>query len=233
MIKILVTLLIFFTLSARAQFTNESELGIASANGNTKTQSFSLKQANEYKWDSNVLSAKARYLNAKANGVETARFLMGHVRYERQVSNHLSLFLGETLEKDKFAGIDNRFITDSGGKYRFVESEKTKFFIELGYRYMHEDRLDKTTAFSNYGRSFAEWEQKWNQSFTTRYWAEYLPNFSDLKDWQFNSELSLMAVLTNLLSLKTGVLLRYDHMPAPGILYKTDTLFSTALVSKF
>jgi putative salt-induced outer membrane protein YdiY len=233
MTKILITILCFFTFSTWAQFKNESELGVASANGNTKTQSISLKQANDYKWNLNIFSAKVRYLNAKANGVETARYIMGGGRYERQVSNHFGLFLGESLEKDKFAGIDNRYITDFGGNYRFIESEMTKFFTELGYRYMHEARIDKTNAFSNYGRSYTEWEHKWNQSFSTKIWAEYLPNITDLKDWQFNSELSLMAMLNSVLSLKTGILLRYDHLPAPGILYKTDTLFSTALVAKF
>jgi putative salt-induced outer membrane protein len=226
---------IFLLLSflAHAQLTNESELGIASANGNTRTQTFSAKQLNDYKWDKNVFSFKARYLNAEANGVESARYFMGGLRYEKQVSNHFGLFVGETLEKDKFAGIEKRLITDVGGKYRFIESEKTKLFSELGYRYMHEERLDETFVFSNYGRFYTEWENKWNTSFSTKYWVEFLPNISEDKDWQLNTELSLSAVMNSIFSLKSGVLLRYDHFPAPGIVYKTDTLFTTALVAKF
>jgi len=226
---------VFLLLSflAHAQLTNESELGIASANGNTRTQTFSAKQLNDYKWDKNVFSFKARYLNAEANGVESARYFMGGLRYEKQVSNHFGLFVGETLEKDKFAGIEKRLITDVGGKYRFIESEKTKLFSELGYRYMHEERLDETFVFSNYGRFYTEWENKWNTSFSTKYWVEFLPNISEDKDWQLNTELSLSAVMNSIFSLKSGVLLRYDHFPAPGIVYKTDTLFTTALVAKF
>lgn len=218
---------------AHAQLTNESELGIASANGNTKTQTFNAKQLNDYKWDNNVASFKARYLNAKASGVETARYFMSGLRYENQVSSHFGIFLGETFEKDKFAGIEQRFMTDLGGKYRFIESETTKWFAELGYRYMHEERLDETFAFSNYGRLYSEWEHKWNPAFSTKYWAEILPNISEAKDWQFNTEFSLSAALNSIFSLKTGVLLRYDHAPAPGVIYKTDTLFTTALVAKF
>lgn len=219
--------------TAYAQLTNESELGIASANGNTRTQTFAVKQTNDYKWRNNVFSYRGRYLNAKANGVETARYFMSGLRYENQVSSRFGLFIGETLEKDKFAGIENRYITDAGGKYRFIETEMTKFFSELGYRYMHEDRLDETSAFSNYGRVYTEWEHKWNESFSTKYWAEYLPNFTENKDWLFNTELSLTSMLNEIFSLKTSMLLRYDHFPAPGIPYKTDTLFSTALVAKF
>jgi putative salt-induced outer membrane protein len=230
---LLVLLLLLISSIAHAQLTNESELGIASANGNTKSQTYTFKQLNDYKWEMNVASFKSRYLNAHANGVETARFFMLGLRYEREVSNHFGIFLGETFEKDKFAGIDKRLMTDLGGKYRFIESETTKLFSELGYRYMNEERLDNSTAFSNYGRVYAEWENKWNTNFTTRYWAEYLPNFTENKDWQFNSELSVSAVLSSIFSLKSGILLRYDHFPAPGILYKTDTLFTTALVAKF
>lgn len=227
--------LVFLCLSflAQAQLTNESELGIAAANGNTKTQTYTAKQINDYKWDMNVVSLKARWLNASANGVETARYLFGGLRYEKQISNHFGLFLGEAFEKDKFAGIDKRLITDIGGKYRFIESDATKFFGELGYRYMHEERLDDSKAISNYGRVYSEWEQKWNTSFSTKYWAEYLPNFTKNKDWQFNTELSISAVLSSIFSLKSGILVRYDHFPAPGIKYNTDTLFTTAFVAKF
>lgn len=218
---------------ASEEFTNESEAGIASANGNTRSQSYTVKQQNEYKWANNIATFKGRYLNARAQGEETARYLLSSIRYENLVSNRFGFFAGETLEKDKFANIDQRLITDVGGRYRFIDSDPTKFFAELGYRYMHEDRLDDTMAYSNYGRVYSEWENKWNKSFTTKYWAEYLPNISENNDWQFNTELSLSAILTDIFSLKTGFLLRYDHLPAPGIRYKTDTLFNTTLVAKF
>lgn len=231
--RIFFLLLIIICPAAFAQLNNESELGIASANGNTKTQTFSFKQSNNYKWRNNVFSYKGRYLNAKANGEETARYFMSGIRYENQVSSRFGLFIGETLEKDKFAQIDNRYITDLGGRYRFIETEMTKLFSEVGYRYMHEDRLDNTTAFSNYGRVYSEWEHKWNPNFSTKYWAEYLPNFSELNDWQFNSEFSISAMLNEIFSMKSSILLRYDHLPAPGVLYKSDTLFSSALVAKF
>lgn len=230
---ILALMLLCMNVFAYAQVTNESEAGIASANGNTKTQTYTFKQLNSFTLEKNVFSLKARYLNAKANGIETARYFMGGLRYERELSNHFGLFAGETFEKDKFAGIDERLMTDAGGKYRFIDTDMTKLFSELGYRYMDEERLDGSTAFSNYGRAYAEWENKWNTNFTTRYWAEYLPNISDNKDWQLNTELSMSAVLNSIFSLKAGILLRYDHFPAPGIAYKTDTLFTTALVAKF
>jgi putative salt-induced outer membrane protein len=231
--QLLLALFLCPIIHAHAQLTNESEVGIASANGNTRTQTYNIKQLNNYKWEQKTIGFRSRYLNAKANGVETARFFMAGVRFEQKTTDYISLFLGETFEKDKFANIDKRLITDAGAKYISLETERTKFFTELGYRYMQEDRLDDTSAFSSYARLYSEWEHKWNPGFSTRYWGEYLPNISEANDWQFNTEFSASAVMTSIFSLKTGVLLRYDHLPAPGVKYKTDTLFTTAIVAKF
>jgi putative salt-induced outer membrane protein len=230
---LLIFLLLIISTVTQAQLTNESEAGLTSANGNTKTQSYTIKQINDYKWNMNIMSFKFRYLNAKANGVETARYLMSGLRYERQLKHQFGLFLGETFESDKFVNIEKRLINDVGGKYRFIENETTKFISEFGYRYMHENRFDGSNAFSSYGRLYAEWEQKWNSSFSTKYWAEYLPNISENKDWQLNTELSISAIMSRIFSLKTGILVRHDQLPAPGILFKTDTLFTTGFVAKF
>jgi putative salt-induced outer membrane protein len=226
---------LFLSLSfvAQAQFSNESDLGIASANGNTKTQTYTARQAVDFKWKNNVISFKSRYLHSESNDEEAARYFMGHVRYEKQVTNNLGFYLGETLEKDKFAAIDKRLIVDIGVKYRFIESDLTSIFSELGYRYMDEERIDGSFAFSDYLRSYTEWEHKWNINFSTKYWVELLPNITNQKDWHLNTEFSLSAFLDSVFSLKTGVLLRYDHSPAPGITYTTDTLFTTSLVAKF
>ena len=93
----LAIMLLSMSLFAHAQLTNESELGIASANGNTKTQTYTFKQLNDYKWEKNVLSFKSRYLNARANGDETARYFMLGLRYEKELSNHFGVFVGETF----------------------------------------------------------------------------------------------------------------------------------------
>ncbi len=230
---ILIALFLCPVFKAYAVLTNESEVGVASANGNTKTQTYNVKQLNDYKWEQKTIGFRSRYLNARANGVETARYFMAGLRLEQKTTDYISLFIGEAFEKDKFANIDKRLITDTGAKYIALDTQTTKFFSELGYRYMHEERLDDTKAFSNYARAYTEWEHKWNPGFSTRYWGEYLPNISEANDWQFNTELSISAVMNAIFSLKTGILIRYDHLPAPGVLYKTDTLFTTSIVAKF
>jgi hypothetical protein len=226
-------MLAMFSMMAAAQLKNESELGIASANGNTKTQTYNFKQANDYKVDKNEYGFRSRYLDSKANEQRTARYFMASLKMARETGTHTNIFIGETYEKDRFAGIEERFISDLGGKYRFLESDTTKLFSELGYRYMHEDRLDGSSVYSSYIRIYTEWERKWNANFSSKYWVELLPNLTEDEDWQANSEISFSAILSEVFSLKTGILLRHDNLPAPGIVHKTDTLFTTSLVAKF
>ena len=54
---IILLLMILMSNLAQAELSNESELGIASANGNTKTQTYNLKQSNDYKWNLNIALA--------------------------------------------------------------------------------------------------------------------------------------------------------------------------------
>lgn len=225
--------LLSFCLPAMAELKNESELGFASANGNTKTLSLSVKQNNDYSFDSNVIGFKARYLNGKANGVENARYFMTGLRYERELGGQFNVFAGETFEKDKFADIDKRWSTDVGGKYKIIDTEKSKFFTELGYRYKHENRIAGPFNSGNYIRNYNEWENKWTPTFSTKYWLELLPNLSNTNDWQYNTELSMMAAINSVFSMQLSSGIRYDHEPAPGIRYKTESLFTSALVAKF
>lgn len=230
--------LIFFLLplclnNAQAELKNESEIGYASSNGNTKTLSLNAKQTNDYKFDRNIIGLKARYLNGRASGVETTRYFMTGLRYERELGAQFNVFAGETFEKDKFADIDKRWSSDIGGKYKILDTEKTKFFTELGYRYKHEARITGPFNSGNYIRNYNEWEYKWTPTFSTKYWLELLPNLSKTNDWQYNTELSLIAAINSIFSMQASSTIRYDHEPAPGIRYKTESLLTSSLVAKF
>lgn len=215
------------------EFTNESEVGIAIASGNTNSKNINAKQANSAQIDLYLAKFNARYLNAESNGVESARYLFGGLRLERELSSRFSLYLAQGFENDKFAGYDLRHSSDLGGKYFIYKEETYTWVTELGYRYTNEKRINGTHVFQNSIRTFTEAEKKFNASVSAKYFAEYLPNLKESKDYQFNTELSVSAALNSTFSIKTAYLLRFDNLPAPGTSTKTDRLFTTALVAKF
>ncbi len=224
---------VFAVEAVDSKITNESEAGIAVASGNTKSKNYNVKQANAYKFDSNVLKFDARFLNSFSNDIESARYLFGGLRYERVLNDKFSIYLAEGFESDKFAGYHLRHLNDVGGKYNIIKEEMFYWLAEAGYRYTIEKFNNGTHDYKNSLRAYTELEKKWNPSVSTKYFVEYVPNIDESKDYQINTELSVSAALTSVFSIKSAYLLRYDHMPAPTSTTKTDTLLTTALVAKF
>lgn len=216
-----------------ADFTNESEAGIAVASGNTKSKNYNVKQANAYKFDANTFKFDARYLNSYSNNDESARYIFGGLRYERDLNESFSIFVAQGFESDKFAGYHLRHSSDIGLKYNIIKTEMFYWLAEAGYRYTNEKLNDGSHNYKNSVRAYTETEKKWNPSVSTKYYLEYLPNVKEGKDYQINTELSVSAALTSIFSIKSAYLLRYDHLPAATATTKTDTLLTTALVAKF
>lgn len=233
--KFLMSLILLLTLSVAyaADLTNESELGIAVASGNSESKNYNFKQENKFSFGENMFKFNARYLNTYADEKESARYLLGALRYERELSNRFSVYAGQMLESDKFSGYDLRHSSDAGFKY-FIKKEDTFYWTaELGYRYTNEKQVSGAHAYRNQLRTYTEMEKKWSPTVSTKYYLEYLPNLDDTKDYEINSEASISAALNNVFSIKTAYLLRYDRVPPPTAATRTDTLFTTALVAKF
>ena len=212
---------------------NESEAGVVITSGNSSSQSYNLKQSTTYSEASNLLRFQARYLKTKNDGVEAAKSWSLGLRYERSLSEMWSAFLAETLESDVFAGILQRYSTDIGAKAKIIHEEGLNWSAEGGYRFTHENKTLGGTLNYHYARLYTEVERKFNASTSAKLWAEFLPNFTDSDDYLINSEVSVSAAMSAIFSLKVAYMVKYDHLPNPGVAHQTDSIFTTALVAKF
>lgn len=220
--------------SLLAKTTNESELGILVAKGNSDTQNYSAKETVGYAWEEvNSLKFNGRYLQTKTNGIENGFNWLAGLRYDRALNDRLGLFLGEILESDKYAGYNQKYNSDLGVKYAILKEPKFLWNGELGYRYTIENQLTGNQNKLHYARAYTEAIKEWTEGVSTKLWYEYLPNFTIGSDYQMNTELSVSAALNKTFSVKSGYLIRYDHLLNPGSHARTDTLFTTALVAKF
>lgn len=218
--------------ASAATFHNESEAGVVLASGNSPSQSFNLRQMNSNEWSKNLVRFDARFLKSKSKGIESAYYWTAGLRYERGLSEFFRVFAAQAVESDKYAGYLQRYNTDVGGKYFFAKTEAKTWFAEAGYRYTSENRIVPPDKRLHYMRLYTEAERAWDRRFSAKLWVEHLPNFTESSDWQLNSEASITAQMNEVFSLKTAYLLRYDHLPAPTAIAKTDTLFTTSLVAK-
>lgn len=211
---------------------NESQAGVVLTSGNTNTSSLSASELASYQFGSNLVKFTAAYLYQKNAGVVSGRSWSLGLRYEKILSDQLSIFIGQSVEGNRFAGLDQRYNTDIGAKYTFVKNDELTWIGEGGYRYTREN-LTLLSRTLHYARAYTEIEKKWSPTVSTKYWLEYLPNFTDTDNWQLNTELSLSAAISSVFSVKSAYLLKYDNqINAPG-LTKTDKTITTSLVAKF
>ena len=215
-------------------FKNNTEAGISVVNGNTKTESYNVKQSNYYSWGKNSVGAKGGFLESKNLGVLSAKKWDFSFRYERTLSKMVALFIAQGLESDRFAGYMQRYNTDLGGKFFLYQVEKEWSWItELGPRYSHQNSMGGMVLIRKGARLYSELVHDWNVGTRSELWLEYLPNFTDTRDWMLNGELSISAALTNIFSVKSAYLVKFHTMPSAPATFKTDSTFTTNFVAKF
>lgn len=219
-------------------WNNESQLGVVKTTGNTNTESYRLRQTVTYRHGPNSVKLNGSYLSATSKiqstgaKVETAKKWDTDLRLEHQLDERWNILTGYLLESNKFAGFRQRHNSDVGLKYFFWKKEDRDLFIESGYRYVHENRVDNSRDYRNRGRFYTEGNMKFNVRNRLKVWAEYIPSLDDGDDFLVNYEVSLTSSLTEKFALKVAYQSNYDNMPAVAK-KKEDTTLTTSLVATF
>ena len=195
-----------------ARLSNESELGILIAKGNSDSENWNAKETAGISWDEfNLLKFSGRYLETKTKNVESGRYWLTGLRYDRSLSPRLGMFIGEIIESDKYAGYNQKYNSDIGVKYSIIKEKNILWNAELGYRHTIENQLSGSQNKFNYVRAYTEVTRNLAENISSKIDIEYLPNFSVASDYQMNGEFSITASLNNIFSIKTGYQLRYNN----------------------
>ncbi len=239
--KLIVILVFLLPLAVRAQveakvWSSESELGIATVSGNSKSETFTGKDTTSYIIDhKNKVTWTGRYLRATSSGVESSRNWDTALRLERSFPpSPLSAFVSYGLESDFYAGYVQRNNADVGLKYDLTRTTPTVWIVEAGYRNTQTmSRNVQGTQSTDLLRLYSEINQALGKSASMKFWVEYLPKLDDFKSYRINAEPSLVSQLSGIFSLKTGYLVKYQSALVPPSTKRTDSFFTTALVAKF
>lgn len=233
------TLLLFvnifaFGAIADTVWHNEAEIGSTIVTGNSQTSTLNAADKTAFKWDENSFKFNARYLQASANGVESAKNWDGAIRYERALTLVISAYASFGLDSDIYSGYVQRANYDIGGKYILSASPATNWSAELGYRNSFAQFVTPApNAQSNFVRVYSEINQTLAANSSFKFWFEYLPNVADSSDYRFNFEPSVTLMLSDMFSLKAADLIKYQNQLPPKFSQYLDSFFTLSLVSKF
>lgn len=228
----LVALLVSF--QAFAQFSNESELAILQTGGNSKVETYNAKTTSLIKWEKDQMKFGGHYIYGESDEAMSARNWDLNAKYERTLSDHVGITLGEVVEGNSFVGIKTRYNTDLGVKYYYIKTDNKNFFSELGYRYSIEERYaPQPTTYDSKIRLYNELTHKISETVQYKFWLEFIPNLTEDADYLINGEASLTAILNSVFSLKVAYLGMYDNRPAQTGFKNYDHTTTTAIVAKF
>jgi putative salt-induced outer membrane protein len=217
-----------------AQLINESELALIQSGGNAEAETTNAKTTNTYKWEKYSALFGGHYTYGETKDSVSVRNWDINGKVEQEITHNMSLVLGEIIEGNRFTAIKARYNSDIGARYYYTKTDLQNFFTELSYRYAIEDRYDPLENSTDHkARFYNEFDHKYSETLQYKLWLEYVPNFTDGKDYLVNGEASITSILSTMFSLKVAYKGMYDNRPASPGFKNYDYLTTTSLVAKF
>ncbi len=212
-------------------WSDQAELSFVTTSGNTETTSMAGKNLLTYKFTPKAVGSwKIGGLYSEDDGVATAENYATELRYEYLHTEKVYSYAMAGWNKDRFSGIDQRYYGGGGAGYRYFVGPKHFLLGEGGLNYTKEEYTDDTGSDFLTGRAFGKYEYAITKKNRFSQTLEYLYDFSDSAHYKVGSETAVISSLTDILSLKAGYTVRYDHKPVPANLKSTDTMMTVALV---
>ena len=200
-----------------------------------------------------TLGVAANYARAGKVGAgteTTVENLQGAARYDFFVLKPLSIFGQVTGRHDRFQGLDLRLNVDVGVAYYFLQEEKYRLWGEAGYDFQYDLRRDeaiknpdgtaKKDASGNplekgqvrhNARLFVGFDHKLFEGVQFLTSLEYLQDVTDFSTptLRLIYDGAVKATLSKSFALSTGLTLRYESNPLPGVEH-TDLITGISLV---
>jgi putative salt-induced outer membrane protein len=217
----------------KRKWEDKAEVSVVSTNGNSKATTTSVKNFFAYRWsDVTGLEIDAAGLGSRSGSGVTAENYKASEKVTWKLVGRNYLFERFGWDKDRFAGIRDRYDSSVGVGRLVIDGPKDKLNAELGGGFISEKRTDDTSRDFGSGRAFTKYEHALSASSSFMQSAEYIHNFEQAKAYRLNTETALIAALNTRLSLKSAFEWKRNGQPPPGAV-KDDTIVSMALVVNF
>ena len=207
------------------------ELGINGSSGNA--QAFSLLSAGRLRreTDRSILGIDIVYAKTEANEVLTQHYAFLNSRFDYKLGeSRWSLWNVTRLEYDEFKAFDLRLAINGGLGYDFIRNDRRKLTGRFGagasreFGGENEEWVPEAVFGGDYLHKISD---KQRLNITT----DYYPAWEDFADYRLVTQAAwemLLDEATNL-SLKIGVLDRYDSTPGLGLKENDLDYFITLL----
>ena len=151
-----------------------------------------------------------------ADAETTAESYYGRGRYDYKLSDRLFYTAGAGWERNRFSGIENRWLVDTGVGYIFINNERTSFRGMAGITYTNEEYTVEDDRDGSFVGARLGWDfrQKLFESTTFTHTLLADENLEDTDDLRVDAQFGLHVAMSSTLGLKVNWRLRWDNSPA-------------------
>jgi len=267
-----------FAEDGKKGWSDTAEFSYVMTAGNSETQTLGFKNTTTRTWDRSRFVLKAGGINAESTtetwfavGTDedytldsrsktdkTAENYYLDGRFERKVSDRFFWYAGAGWERNRFAGIDNRYVAQGGVGNIWFDREAMKFKTDYAVTYTdQQDVVEQEGVDTSFLGARFSWEylNKFGQN--TTYENSFILdlNLEDSSRYRWNMINSVAVSMTARLALKVSLQWLYEADPAYELvrlydvtppdplppsentvarqLDKLDTIFTTSLVVNF
>lgn len=204
------------------------DLGYVTTSGNTDVTTLNINQLYRFtkmRWG---LEETFGTIYGTDDGVVNTSLWQARLTGSRELTARLSAIAGVGWDKNRFAGIDNRYEEFLGLRYKFIDSPWDQLYGEVAAALTQQDNRDGTSDDFPAARLTGGYKHNFSDAAYFQEVMEIIPNLEASKDYRLNNEMALIAPLSGALSLKLSWIVRFDNRP-PATFSKTDTFFTTGL----
>lgn len=200
--------------------------------GNSETATLGADFAAHRRWPLWKIEAAATAIQTSDSGTTTAERYLAAFRVDRKLTPRIDFSVGERLERDQFAGINLRSISDAGLKYALVRSPGWTLDGLTSLALNHESQVTGEDLNHPIGVLQALSKVIFNPSSDTTQRFTFYPDFKEADAYRAEAELAAQAAMNSRLALKVGYLWRYSNVPAFGF-EKSDNTATASIVLRW
>ncbi|OIO01635.1 MAG: hypothetical protein COX65_00085 [Elusimicrobia bacterium CG_4_10_14_0_2_um_filter_56_8] len=217
---------------APKKWKDASELSYVQTSGNSKTSTLAARNLFNYNGEKSALEVAAGGLGTESEKVVTAEQYNASAKVSQKVSDKNYTFEKLGWDKNRFAGILDRYDLAVGLGRNLLDLPNDKLSLEAGGGYIFEDRIGSNNqSFGTY-RGYVRYTRTLSPTANAGQNFEYLGNMQDAGGYRITSETSLISNINSHFSLKTSYLWKYANSPAAGF-DKTDTITAMSIIVNY
>ena len=198
--------------------------------GNSDATTLGADFAAHWRWPIWRLESSATAVRTTDRGIRTIERYLAAFRADGKLGRSVDLTMGERAERDRFAGIELRSISDVGLRYALVRIPRWTLDGLTSVALNHEQPIVGPDLNHPVGLLQLLSRVSFSNTSDSAMRVTFYPDLNDPNAYRAEGEVTVQAAINNRLALKVGYLWRYSNAPTFGFVRSDSTATASIVI---